>query len=89
MPNFFFHLTNGDTFADDRATSCDTIEEAKAFAMGVAAELGRNRPASEIEHLVISVLDKSGKVVFRTKVVNLQQRTMADKIAKAVRPKAS
>lgn len=89
MPNFFFHLTNGNTFADDRATRCDTLEEAKALALGVAAEVGRNRPAREIEHLAICVLDKSGKEVFRTKVVNLQQRTKADEIAKAARPKAS
>jgi hypothetical protein len=89
MPNFFFQLTNGDTFPDDQATPCGTVEEAKAFALGVAAELGRNRPPNEIEHLAICVTDEAGKEIFRTKVVNLQQRTHADEITKAARRKAS
>jgi Domain of unknown function (DUF6894) len=67
MPSFFFHLTNGDRFPDDRATPCRTLEEAKTFALGVAAELGRNRPSNEIEHLVVCVTDESGNEVFRTK----------------------
>jgi hypothetical protein len=88
MPDFFFHLTNGDTFQDDRAVHCRTLEEAKTLALGVAAELGRNRAAREIENLAIRVIDKDGKEVFRTKVVNLQRRTTADDILRAARPKA-
>jgi hypothetical protein len=88
MPNFFFHLTNGDTFRDDEATRCRTLEEAKAFALGVAAELGRNRPPGEIEHLAVCVIDKTGSQVFRTKVVNLQRPTRADEMVKAARQKA-
>jgi hypothetical protein len=83
MPDFFFHLTNGDTFQDDRAVRCRTLEEAKTMALSVAAELGRNRAAREIENLAIRVTDKAGKEVFRTKVVNLQRRTKADDILRA------
>ena len=85
MPSFFFHLTNGDTFPDDRATPCRTLEEAKTFALGIAAELGRNRPSNEIEHLVVCVTDESGNEVFRTKVVNLQHPTTADEMLSAAR----
>jgi hypothetical protein len=87
MPEFFFHLTNGNTFQDDRAVRCRTLEEAKTLALSVAAELGRNRAAREIENLAIRVTDKAGKEVFRTKVVNLQRRTRADEILRAARPK--
>jgi hypothetical protein len=87
MPDFFFHLTNGDTFPDDRAVRCRTLEEAKTVALSVAAELGRNRAAREIENLAIRVTDKAGKEVFKTKVVNLQRRTKADDILRAARPK--
>ena len=88
MPSFVFHLTNGDTFPDDRATPCTTPEEAKTFALGVAAELGRNRPSNEIDHLVVCVTDESGNEVFRTKVVNLQHPTTADEMLSAARFKA-
>jgi hypothetical protein len=85
MPEFFFHLTNGNTFQDDRAVRCRTLEEAKTLALSIAAELGRNRAAREIENLAIRVTDKTGKEVFRTKVVNLQRRTKADDISRAAR----
>jgi hypothetical protein len=88
MPNFFFHLTDGDTFRDDEATRCRTVEEAKVFALGIAAELGRNRPPSEIEHLAVSVTDTTGKEVFRTKVMNLQRPTKADEMVRAAQQKA-
>src|SRR5262245_24671411 len=87
MPDFFFRLTNGDTFQDDRAVRCRTLEEAKTLALSVAAELGRNRAAREIANLAIRVTDKVGKEVFRTKVVNLQRRTKADDILRAARLK--
>jgi hypothetical protein len=38
MPSFFFHLTNGDTFPDDRATPCGTLDEAKTVALAIAAD---------------------------------------------------
>ena len=57
---FFFHLTNGDTFPDDRATACGTLDEAKTVALAIAAELGRNRPADEIAHLTVRVTDETG-----------------------------
>jgi hypothetical protein len=88
MPDFFFHLTNGQSFDDDRAVRCRTLEEAQTLALGIAAEVGRNRPARDIEDLAICVTDATGKEVFRTKVVNLQRRTKADDIVRAARRKA-
>jgi len=87
MPSFFFHLTNGDTFPDDRATPCGTLDEAKTVALAIAAELGRNRPADEIAHLTVRVTDENGSEVFRTKVVNLQHATKADEMVRASRSK--
>ena len=87
MQRFFFHLTNGDTFPDDRATACRTLDEAKTVALAVAAELGRNRPADEIEHLNVRVTDENGSEVFRTKVMNLQYATKADAMVRASRSK--
>jgi len=87
MPSFFFHLTNGDTFPDDRATACGTLDEAKTVALAIAAELGRNRPADEIAHLTVRVTDENGSEVFRTKVVNLQHATKADEMVRASRSK--
>jgi hypothetical protein len=66
MPRFFFSLTNGDTIADDKATPCNTIDEAKVVALAIAAELGRNKPPNEIKNLAICVTDKTGREVFRT-----------------------
>src|SRR4030088_2261997 len=60
MPKFFFHLTNGETVRDDRGTRCTTVEEAKAFAQGVAAELGRNRLLEEIQHLAFYFTGETG-----------------------------
>jgi hypothetical protein len=85
MPNFFFHLTDGDTFRDDHGTPCRSIDEARVFALGVAAELGRNKPPNEIEDLMVCVTDESGKEIFRTQVVNLQSPTKADDIVRAAR----
>jgi hypothetical protein len=85
MASFFLHLTNGDRIPDDQETRCSSVEEAKAFALSVAAELGRNRPADEIEHLAVCVTDDAGNEVFRTKLVNLQQRTNADDMVGAAR----
>jgi len=89
MPDFFFHLTNGTPIKDDRPTRCGTIEEAKAIASALAAELGRNRSSKEIDHLAISVTDENGTELFKVQVVNLQRTAKADEIADAVRHQAS
>jgi hypothetical protein len=85
MPDFFFHLTNGTSIKDDRPTRCGTIEEAKAFASALAAELGRNRSSKEIDHLAISVTDEGGTELFKTQLVNLQRTAKADEMADAAR----
>lgn len=88
MPNFFFHLIDGNTLRDDLGTPCGNVEEARTFALGVAAELGRNKPLSEIDDLAICVTDESGNEIFRTKVVNLQSPAKADDIVRAARLQA-
>jgi hypothetical protein len=85
MPQFFFHLTNGDTVRDEVGTRCDTLEDAREFALAVAAELGRNRSAAELEALALSVTDQSGREVFRTKLVNMQHSSNADAMIRAAR----
>jgi hypothetical protein len=89
MPDYFFHLTNGAPIKDDRPTRCGTIEEAKAFAVALAAELGRNRSSNEIEHLAVSVTDENGTELFKTQVVNLQRTTKVDEISDAARRQIS
>lgn len=76
MPQFFFNLTHGETVRDDRGTRCDTVEDAKKFALAVAAELGRNRSQAELDALALCVTDATGREMFRTKLVNLQHRAM-------------
>jgi hypothetical protein len=85
MPEFFFNLTNGQTVRDERGTRCDTLEHAKEFALAVAAELGRNRSAAELEALALSVTDQTGREVFRTKLVNMQHSSNADAMIRAAR----
>jgi hypothetical protein len=79
---FFFNLTNGETVRDNRGTDCTNVEQAKEFAVGVAAELGRNRSMEDIKKLTVFVTDETGSEVFRTKLVNLQARTSADEIVR-------
>jgi hypothetical protein len=85
MPTFFFNLTNGETVRDERGTDCTNVEQAKEFAVVVAAELGRNRSMEDIKKLVVYVTDETGSEVFRTKLVNLQERTSADEIVRTAR----
>lgn len=85
MPQFFFNLTNGETVRDDRGTRCDTVEDAKKFALAVAAELGRNKSLEELEALALCVTDETGREVFRTKLVNMQYSSNADAMIRAAR----
>jgi hypothetical protein len=85
MPQFFFNLPNGETVRDERGTRCDTLEDAREFALAVAAELGRNRSAAELEALALSVTDQTGREVFRTKLVNMQHSSNADAMIRAAR----
>jgi Domain of unknown function (DUF6894) len=88
MPRFFFHITGGTRIEDDRGTRCETVAQAKEFALAVAAELGRNRTPNEIEHLAVCATDATGREIFRTPVLNLQRTSTADEITKATRPRA-
>jgi hypothetical protein len=85
MPCFFFHLTNGETIADDIPTPCDTVDEARAVALAIAAELGRNKPPNEIKNFAVCVTDHTGKEVFRTNVVNLQESAKANDMVDTLR----
>jgi hypothetical protein len=78
MPKFFFNLTNGGTVRDERGTDCTGVEQAKEFAVVVAAELGRNRLPKDIQQLAVFVTDETGSEIFRTKLANQQEQTSAD-----------
>lgn len=51
----------------------------------MASELGRNRSMEDIKKLAVCVTDETGSEVFRTKLVNLQQRTSADDFVQTAR----
>jgi hypothetical protein len=85
VPEFFFHLTNGETVRDHRGTRLRTVEDARALAEIVAAELGRNRSADELRTLALCVTDETAREVFRTKLVNLQYASSADAMVRAAR----
>ena len=89
MPQFFFNLTNGETVRDERGTACDTVENAKAYALAVAAELGRNRSPEELHTLAVCVTDETGQEVFKTRLVNMQHPGNADAITRAARNQES
>ena len=89
MPQFYFNLTNGETVRDEQGTRCDTVEDVKAYALAVAAELGRNRSPEELNTLALCVTDETGQEVFRTKVVNMQTAPNADAMTRAARHQES
>jgi hypothetical protein len=89
MPQFFFNLTNGETIRDERGTACDTVEDAKAYALAVAAELGRNRSPEELNTLAVCVTDATDQEVFRTRLVNMQIPRNADAMTRAARNEES
>ena len=89
MPQYFFNLTNGETIRDERGTVCDTVQDAKSYALAVAAELGRNRPPEELNTLAVCVTDETGQEVFRTRLVNMQYPGNADAMTRAARNQES
>jgi hypothetical protein len=89
MPQYFFNLTNGETVRDEQGTRCDTVEDAKAYALAVAAELGRNRSREQLNALALCVTDETGQEVFRTKLVNMQTAPNAEAMTRAARNEES
>lgn len=67
MHRFYFHLSNHTKLDDEKSEACRTIEDARAHACHVAAELARMK-RSESRGLFIRVTDENGKEVFRTAV---------------------
>jgi hypothetical protein len=65
MPRYFFHLTNGDSVADEVGEEFDVVEAARAHAIAVARELSGNRVPDDLVGLYISVVDERGVVVFK------------------------
>ena len=68
MQRFYFHLSDHTKIEDCRGDACHSIEEARAFAREMAADLGRARHGKD-RGLYICVTDANGKEVFRTAVV--------------------
>jgi uncharacterized protein DUF6894 len=65
MPRYFFHVTNGDTLADEVGEEFDLVEAARGHALGVAREMSRNGLPSAWAGRYISVMDERGVVVFK------------------------
>jgi hypothetical protein len=65
MPRYFFHLTNGDSVADEVGEEFDVVEAARAHAIAVARELSGNRVPDDFVGCYISVVDERGVVVFK------------------------
>jgi hypothetical protein len=66
MPQYFFHLTNGNPLEDILGESFDLVAEARGHAVKVAHELARN--GSSLVGKSISVTDEQGVVVFKTQL---------------------
>jgi hypothetical protein len=65
VPRYFFHLTNGETLADEVGEEFDLVEEARGHATAVARELSRNRLPLALVGRYIAVVDEQGVVVFK------------------------
>jgi hypothetical protein len=65
MPRYFFHLTNGDSVADEVGEEFDVVEAARAHAIAVVRELSGNRMPDALVGCYISVVDEQGVVVFK------------------------
>jgi hypothetical protein len=68
---------------DDQAVVCETMADASALARAMAAELGGNREASEIEGRYVRVTDEEGREVYRTPVVDQKRKVQAEDLWKA------
>jgi Domain of unknown function (DUF6894) len=68
MPRYFFHLTNGDSVADEVGEEFDVVEAARAHAIAVARELSGNRVPDDLVGHQISVVDERGVEVFKVPV---------------------
>jgi uncharacterized protein DUF6894 len=65
MPRYFFHLENDNHVEDAGGEVLATLEEAKAHARLVAAELGAHQTEQHNKDLWVCVTDEGGKEVFR------------------------
>jgi hypothetical protein len=65
------------------------VEDVKAYALAVAAQLGRNRSPEELNTLALCVIDETGQEVFRTKVANMQTAPNAEAMTRAARNRKS
>jgi hypothetical protein len=65
MARYFFHLTNGETLADEVGEEFDLMEAARGHAIAVARELSGIRLPAVLVGRYISVADEKGVVVFK------------------------
>lgn len=65
MPRYFFHLTDGDTLADEVGEEFELVEAARGHARAVARELSRNGLPSACIGCYISVTDERSVVIFK------------------------
>ncbi len=65
MARYFFNLTNGKTIRDTDGEEYASLDAAKASAIHIAHEIGRNKQPGEINAVYISMTDEDGREVFR------------------------
>jgi hypothetical protein len=68
MARYFFHLTNGDSLADEVGEEFEFAEAAQRHAMAMARELSGSRRPGELVGHHISVVDERGVEVFKVPV---------------------
>ena len=76
MHRFYFHLSNHTKLDDEKTEACRTIDDARAHACQIAAELARVK-RKETRGLFIRVTDQNGKEVFRTAVAKAWREVAA------------
>jgi hypothetical protein len=70
MPHFYFNWKDHPGIPDREGERCQTLDDAKAHADTVAAELGRNRPARDIKGQFIQVTNDDGEELYRAPLTN-------------------
>jgi hypothetical protein len=70
MGLYFFHVTDGETtLSDEIGTDCSTVEEAKALAKTIAAELGMD--LENYRGYAVCVVDNQGDKIVTVQIADL------------------
>jgi hypothetical protein len=72
MQRFFFDVSDGTTVPDLEGEKCQSIEEARDYALEIAKRLATKKPELSNRELFIVVSDGNGQELFRAPVVVFQ-----------------